>query len=45
MPLMQGAMADAFGGSWRMTWLIVIVGEVFMLYYALIGSKVKQSAE
>jgi len=45
MPLMQGAMADAFGGSWRMTWLIVIVGELFMFYYALIGSKVKQSAE
>jgi len=45
MPLMQGAMADAFDGSWRMTWLIVIVGELFMLYYALLGSKVKQSAE
>jgi FHS family L-fucose permease-like MFS transporter len=45
MPLMQGAMADAFGGSWRMTWLIVIVGELFMLYYALSGSKVKQSGE
>lgn len=45
MPLMQGAMADAFGGVWRMTWLIVIVGEVFMLYYALLGSKVKQSGE
>jgi len=44
MPLMQGALADAFG-SWRMTWLIVIVGEVFMLYYALLGSKVKQSGE
>jgi FHS family L-fucose permease-like MFS transporter len=44
LPLMQGALADALG-SWKMTWLIVIVGELFMLYYALIGSKVKQSAE
>jgi MFS transporter, FHS family, L-fucose permease len=44
MPLMQGALADALG-AWRMTWLIVIVGELFIFYYALIGSKVKQSAE
>jgi len=44
MPLMQGAMADALG-AWRMTWLIVIVGELFIFYYAVIGSKVKQSAE
>jgi len=44
MPLMQGAMADAVG-DWRMTWTIVIVGELFILYYAVIGSKVKQSAE
>jgi FHS family L-fucose permease-like MFS transporter len=44
MPLMQGAMADALG-AWRMTWTIVILGELFILYYALLGSKVKQSAE
>ena len=44
MPLMQGAMADAIG-DWRMTWTIVIVGELFILYYALLGSKVKQSGE
>jgi FHS family L-fucose permease-like MFS transporter len=44
LPLMQGALADVFG-SWRMTWWIVIIGEVYLLYYALIGSKVKQSAE
>lgn len=44
MPLMQGALADFFG-AWRFTWTIVIVGELFILYYALIGSKVKQSAE
>ena len=44
MPLMQGAMADAIG-DWRMTWIIVIVGELFILYYALLGSKVKESGE
>ena len=44
MPLMQGGLADALG-AWRMTWLIVIVGELFIFYYAVIGSKVKQSAE
>jgi FHS family L-fucose permease-like MFS transporter len=43
LPLFQGMLADAF--DWRWTWIIVIFGEVFMLYYALIGSKVKQSAE
>ena len=43
LPLFQGMLADAF--DWRWTWVIVIFGEVFMLYYALIGSKVKQSAE
>jgi len=44
MPLVQGAMADAFG-TWRWTWFIVVLGELFILYYALLGSKVKQSAE
>jgi len=40
----QGMMADAFG-TWRWTWFIVVLGELFILYYALLGSKVKQSAE
>jgi len=44
MPLAQGAMADALG-AWRWTWLIVVFGELFILYYAVSGSKVKQSAE
>lgn len=43
-PLLQGMMADAFG-TWRWTWFIVVFGELFILYYALLGSKVKQSAE
>lgn len=44
LPLLQGILADAIGG-WRWTWFIVIFGELYMLYYALIGSRVKQSAE
>lgn len=44
LPLLQGMLADAIGG-WRWTWFIVISGEIFMLYYALIGSRVKQTAE
>lgn len=43
IPLLQGGLADAFG--WRWTWFLVILGEAFILYYALSGSKVKQSAE
>ncbi len=42
LPLVQGIMADAVGG-WSLTWIIVIVGEVYLLYYATIGHKVKQS--
>jgi FHS family L-fucose permease-like MFS transporter len=44
LPLLQGVFADAIHG-WRWTWAIVIFGELFMLYYALIGSRIKQSAE
>lgn len=44
LPLLQGMLADAMGG-WRWTWLIVIFGELFMLYYALLGSRIRQSAE
>lgn len=43
LPLLQGMMADAMGGDWTWTWLIVIVGELYLLYYATIGYKVKQT--
>ena len=43
LPLFQGMLADAI--DWRWTWLIVIAGELFMLYYALIGYKPKQVEE
>jgi FHS family L-fucose permease-like MFS transporter len=42
LPLMQGMFADAMSG-WRWSWFIVIFGELFMLYYALAGSRVRQS--
>lgn len=38
MPFLQGALAD-FGGNWNWTWTLVIIGEVYMLYYALEGYK------
>lgn len=41
LPLLQGVMADAMDG-WRWSWTIVIAGELFMLYYALLGSKIRQ---
>ncbi len=42
LPFAQGILADYFGGDWQWTWAIVIVGELYLLYYALIGYKVKQ---
>jgi len=43
-PLLQGVLADLLGG-WRWSWFIVIFGELFMFYYAIVGSRVRQSAE
>ncbi len=43
LPFTQGVLADVIG-SWSFTWIIVIVGEAYLLYYALLGSKVKQVA-
>jgi FHS family L-fucose permease-like MFS transporter len=39
-PLLQGLLADVTG-SWQWTWLIVVVCELVMLFYALWGSQVK----
>ena len=41
LPLLQGFLADSFHG-WQWTWAIVAIGEAYLLYYALIGHKVKQ---
>lgn len=43
-PLLQGLIADLSGG-WRLSWLMVIACELYMLYYALWGSKVLKTAE
>jgi len=42
--LVQGVLADVLGG-WRWSWFIVLFGEAFMLYYALMGSRVRQIAD
>lgn len=42
LPLIQGALADVLGG-WEMTWMLVIAAEIFLLYYAVIGYKVRKS--
>lgn len=41
LPLLQGMLADTIG-DWQWTWGIVILGELYLLYYALVGYKVKQ---
>ena len=40
-PLAQGFMAD-MTGVWRWSWVLVLIGEMVMLSYALIGSRMKQ---
>ena len=41
LPFAQGILADSLG-SWHFTWIIVLVGEAYLLYYALVGHKVRQ---
>jgi FHS family L-fucose permease-like MFS transporter len=45
IPLFQGMMADYMGGDWKWTWVLVVVGELYLLYYGIVGYKVKQSEE
>lgn len=40
LPLIQAVIADIDG--WDSTWSVVIIGEVYLLYYALIGHKVRK---
>lgn len=44
LPLLQGLLADTLG-SWRITWYLVLVGEILMLLYAQVGSKVRTSSD
>ena len=41
LPLVQSFAVDMIG-SWQWTWAIVVIGEIYLLYYALVGYKVKQ---
>lgn len=42
LPLVQGMMADVMG-EWRWSWSLVLVGEIMMLIYARLGSRVRPS--
>ncbi len=42
--LLQGGLADMLGG-WRWSWMMVVVCEAVLLYYALWGSKVVERVE
>ena len=44
LPVVQAFMADSLG-SWDWTWLLVLLGEAYMLFYALVGSRVRTPAE
>ncbi len=39
--LLQGGIADLLGG-WRLSWIMVVLCEFVILYYALVGSKNKE---
>ena len=41
LPLIQGAVADAT--SYLMSYLVVIAGVVYILWFALFGSKIKKA--
>lgn len=43
-PVLQGIFADILG-SWQWTWILIIVCELVMLYYALIGSQIRQEEQ
>lgn len=41
LPMLQSVLAD-ITGSWNITWIVVFVGEIYLLFYALIGSKIRK---
>lgn len=45
IPFVQGVLADLLHGDWRWTWLVVIAGEVYILFYGLQGYRVRQVGE
>ena len=42
LPLFQGVLADWIG-DWRWSWSIVLLGELVMLCYALVGSRIRKT--
>lgn len=40
-PVLQGILADILG-SWQWTWMLIVICELVMLYYALVGSQIKE---
>lgn len=41
LPLLQGMSADAMNGDWTYTWIIVLAGEIYLLYYGLAGYRIR----
>lgn len=39
IPFLQGILADVLGGSWQWTWILVILGEAYILYYGLTAAR------
>lgn len=44
LPFVQGILADAIGG-WGITWILVVIGELYILYYSVAGYKIKKRVE
>lgn len=42
IPFLQGILADLMGGSWHWTWILVVIGEAYILYYGINGYKLKK---
>ena len=43
LPFLQGMFADYMGGDWKLTWSIVIIGEIYLLFYGVMGYRVKKT--
>lgn len=41
-PLLQGIMFDIFD-NWEVTWSVVLIGEIYIFYYAVMGCRIRKS--
>lgn len=39
LPVLQGLLADQLG-AWQWTWVFIVLGELYLFYYATVGHKV-----